>query len=171
MFRRSGKDTAPAAQAEPESVWSNDRALRIGRQWHKLLERAMDRDEDSCERHWEAWLEDLPDLDAVAARAKLAALRNHAEYGFLFRPGGAAELPFITTGGRAARGRIDRLVQTGDAWWIVDYKTRLDWDDPQQKAHYEAQMQAYAAALRPIAGSLAVRAVLADIATGAVLPP
>lgn len=151
---------------ETDAVWSNDRALSIGRQWHKLLERAI----DSTEENWEAWTEDLPDINIQVAKERLSALRRHEEYAFLFTPGGAAEIGFVTLSDKIERGRIDRIVKTPDALWIIDYKTRLDLSAPAQKEAYEAQMRFYARALAPIAKNLKIRVALVDIAQGRVLP-
>lgn len=153
---------------EKEEIWSTDRALSIGRQWHKLLERAID--SEDWDSHWESWIEDLPDLEPVRSKERLSALRHHQEFGFLFQPGGAAEVAFITSGISLGRGRIDRLVKTDEFLWILDYKTRLDQDDPVQKGQYTAQLQGYAAALASIAGNLILRVALVDISRGQVTP-
>ncbi|HEX6363076.1 MAG TPA: PD-(D/E)XK nuclease family protein, partial [Albitalea sp.] len=51
--------------------------------------------------------------------------------------------------------RIDRLVQLGDEWWVLDYKLR---HAPQELAPYRAQLAAYRAAVQRLQPGGRVRA-------------
>lgn len=167
--------TMPAWQTDEEDAapveMDNDggKARAIGRQWHKLLERAIDRSDEEWAARMADWLDDLPDIEIDKATQRLQALRNHGAYGFLFQPGGAAEVPFITRGELPIRGRIDRLVQTDDAVWIIDYKTRLDPANAVRLEAYRLQLAGYKAALEPIALGKPVKTLLVDVAESRVL--
>lgn len=152
-----------------ESGVNDNRARVIGRQWHKLLERAIDRSDEDWSAHLVEWMDDLPDIGEDIARGRLHALRGHSEYGFLFQPGGAAEVPFITRAETIIRGRIDRLVVRDDALWIIDYKTRLNPGNAARMEAYQQQLAGYRAALAPLTNGKPVRTLLVDIAEARII--
>jgi ATP-dependent helicase/nuclease subunit A len=104
---------------------------------------------------------DEAEQDAIA-RETLAVL-EHEDFAALFGPGSRAEVPVVgLIGGRALNGRIDRLVVTGDAVLIVDYKTNRP---PPTEAvdvspAYIEQLAAYRAALERIYPTRRVRTLL-----------
>jgi ATP-dependent helicase/nuclease subunit A len=131
-------------------------------------------------------LQSLPDLAPAARRAaaerflglpvhglrpaerqalieETLAILDHAEFAPLFAPGSQAEVPVVgLLGGRALAGRIDRLVVTGEAVLIVDYKTLRP--PPREEAEvppaYLDQLAAYRAAIAAIYPGRAVRCAL-----------
>jgi len=106
------------------------------------------------------------DLDPVEqdqiARETLAVL-HHPEFAPLFGPGSRAEVPVVgLIDGKALSGRIDRLVVTGDAVLIIDYKTNRPppLDAADVAPAYREQLAAYRTALERIYPGKTVRTVL-----------
>jgi ATP-dependent helicase/nuclease subunit A len=96
------------------------------------------------------------------ARETLAVLR-HPDFAALFGPGSRAEVPVVgLIDGKALSGRIDRLVVTGDAVMIIDYKTNRPppLDAADVAPAYRDQLAAYRAALERIYPGKPVRTVL-----------
>ena len=138
----AGSDT-PSHRADAGMAW--------GTLIHGLLEHAM--------RHKSATRDDLrrlamwltveePQLRAVIDEALETVERlSGAEFWQLAkRHNRSVETPFfvLEPGNRLTNGVIDLLFQTDKGWQVVDYKT----DVPSGKRSYEAQLEAYRAALR-----------------------
>ena len=62
-----------------------------------------------------------------------------------FFTGGAAELEIVAADGELMR--IDRLVETDDTIWVIDFKWRVT---EAERVRYEAQLRRYAEVLRNI---------------------
>jgi ATP-dependent exoDNAse (exonuclease V) beta subunit len=73
------------------------------------------------------------------------------------------ELPFATA---EMEGKIDLLFREGARWTLVDYKT----DARPEAEKYRAQMQAYVAALKQVAGVTVNDVLLFFVRTGEVKP-
>ena len=111
-----------------------------------------------------SWVIDLPDIKPDIAMNKLLSLRNHNEYGHLFDANGAVEVPFITKNNdETTRGRVDRLVETKDAFWIIDYKTTLDPNNRVLLDKYKDQLKNYKIALEKLAQDKPIYTILVDI--------
>jgi ATP-dependent helicase/nuclease subunit A len=102
-----------------------------------------------------------------AERAEIAretlALFEHPEFARAWAGEGLAEAAIVArVGGRALSGRIDRVVVSSDAVYVLDYKTnrpppaRLE-DVPET---YVKQLAAYRAALAPLYPGRTIRAAL-----------
>ena len=151
---RLGEDDAPQRPASAGRAV----AIRRGILLHALIERlpnvAADRRLSAANR----WLEVQAPEFAATERTKMAAeacqILENADWAAIFDAGSRAEVPFsaVIEGGIVVAGTVDRLLVTGDAVLVVDYKTGA-----QVPAHAEAvapaylrQMAAYAAALAVI---------------------
>jgi ATP-dependent exoDNAse (exonuclease V) beta subunit len=85
-----------------------------------------------------------PAWDATTCRAAVAEAMGVMEaLGWVFGPGSSAEVGVALDRGL---GRIDRLVRTAEALWILDFKTEAQQPEGVPAA-YRAQLLAYAAAL------------------------
>jgi ATP-dependent exoDNAse (exonuclease V) beta subunit len=90
-------------------------------------------------------------LDTVAriARAEFWQLAQRHEH--------SVESPFVVSeSGRLTNGLIDLLFRSGDGWRVLDYKTDVELDGKK----YEAQLEAYRAALRKVGCEVAGSAVV-----------
>ncbi|MBI1339834.1 double-strand break repair helicase AddA [bacterium] len=143
---------------------------------HRLLETLPDLPPDARPDAARAWLAARDDLDDAArediAAAALGVLYDR-RFAALFNAPGRAEAPIIggadpgqaegaSPGGGLMFGRVDRLVVTDDAVWIVDFKSDLDppADATGVAAPYIAQMAAYRSILRQTWTDRPVRALL-----------
>lgn len=157
-------DDAEETTEETEDLSHISKVLSIGLQWHKLLERAMIEDSNQWDQSIPSWVIDLPDIKPDIAMNKLLSLRNHNEYGHLFDANGAVEVPFITKNNdETTRGRVDRLVETKDAFWIIDYKTTLDPNNSVLLDKYKDQLKNYKIALEKLAQDKPIYTILVDI--------
>ena len=68
------------------------------------------------------------------------------------------EVAYVTAAGEVRR--IDRLVELTDEIWVLDYKTGEPPTEIELMAQYDAQMEAYRAAVSSIAPTKTVKAVL-----------
>ncbi len=123
-------------------------AIRMGKAWHALLERATEVDASSRPERVET---DFA-LDQGQVREVIEAAQRVTASAALkrfFAPGVAAwnELELVDPSGESLR--IDRLVELSDSIWILDYK----WQCTQsEREGYERQLARYAAvvaSLRP----------------------
>jgi len=105
-------------------------------------------------------------LDEGAQAAMLRetlAVMDHPDFAALFGPGSAAEVPVVgLVKGRALSGQIDRLLVTGDAVLIVDYKTLrpVPRNEDEVPAAYLDQLAAYRAAIAAIYPDKEIRCAL-----------
>ena len=108
--------------------------------------------------------------DAAGLPDKARAMVERALQSGLLRRAQAAdevyrELPFtVPTPAGLMEGKIDLLFREGGRWVLVDYKT----DAQPEPSRYRAQMQAYTAALRQVAGIAVAEVLLFFVATGTV---
>lgn len=138
-----------------------------GRIVHTLLQYLPDLPAEARERAARAWLA-RPALGlGDDAQAEIAAetLKIMAEPAFaaLFGPGSRAEVPLAATVGEdVIAGRIDRLVVSGGAVLVIDYKTGrpVPATAGEVPAVYVRQMALYRAALRRIYPGRDIRAAL-----------
>jgi ATP-dependent helicase/nuclease subunit A len=116
-----------------------------------------------------------PDAAAVAARAGLThevadelleivhSVRGHPALARFFDPAqfvrASNELEIISDG---LVLRADRVVEFGDAVWVLDYKARVT---AEELPEYRRQIGGYREALLAIHAGRAVRAALIDIAS------
>ena len=163
---------APSVLA-PHALLEDGRFLR-GTLTHALLEHLPAVGRDSRKAVAAALLASrAPDLDANIRSqiiAETLAVLEHPELSALFGPDSRAEVPIVATlprpdGARPPRrltGKIDRLVHTGSAVLIVDYKTNRP--PPRVVAEvadaYLLQLAAYRLAVAAIFPGLQIRAAL-----------
>jgi ATP-dependent helicase/nuclease subunit A len=135
---------------------SESDAIRMGKAWHALLERAGQAD-------WMVqpeWIGSEFGLDLSQAREVIEAARRVAESAALagfFGPDVPAwsELELIEASGASLR--IDRLIELSDAIWILDYKWRCT---PSERNAYERQLARYAAVVSSLQPGRRIRAAL-----------
>jgi ATP-dependent helicase/nuclease subunit A len=100
----------------------------------------------------------------AAIAARVAAVMDAPELSALFGPGSRGEVSLAGTlrrpgrADQAYRGRLDRMLVTGEAVLIVDFK--LGPAPSRPSCEHVAQLALYRAALRPLYPSLPVRAAL-----------
>jgi ATP-dependent helicase/nuclease subunit A len=131
-------------------------AIRMGKAWHWLLERATEAD-------WVPRPERIGvdfALDREQVREVIEAARRVTASPALecfFGPQVAAwnELELIDASGDSLR--IDRLVELSDSIWILDYKWRCT---PPEREGYERQLARYAAAVASLRPGRRIRAAL-----------
>ena len=159
----SAQAGAPARSPEARESFG----LKRGRLIHTLLQWLPEVAPAERRMAGRAWLAGTgtglePSAQAALLDEVLAVL-DHPEHAALFGPGSLAEVPVGgLIGERLLSAQVDRLVVTGEAVTIVDYKT--DRPAPSRPeavpARYLAQMAAYRAALRLIYPGTAVRCAL-----------
>jgi ATP-dependent helicase/nuclease subunit A len=163
--RPSLEEPAPAA---PLGDAARDRRrFQRGLLIHRLMQTLPDLPPDAAEAAARRYLarasHDLePELQDQIARETLVVLRD-PRFGALFGPDSRAEVPIVgLVDGRALSARVDRLVVSADAVWVVDYKTNRP--PPQDAAGvapaYIAQLAAYRAALHQIYPGRRIRTLL-----------
>jgi ATP-dependent helicase/nuclease subunit A len=116
-----------------ESVADRRRALARGRIVHRLMQSLPDippaSRKDAIARYLKSNAADLLAAEQEQIATQLLTILNDLVFAELFAPGSRAEVPIV---GRIARpgaapiavsGQVDRLVVTGDAVLIADYKT------------------------------------------------
>ena len=131
-------------------------AIRVGKAWHALLQRASEPD-------WEPQAQRIGadfSLSQAQVREVFEAARRvtgSAQLALFFGPSVAAwnELELVDASGESLR--IDRLVELDDAIWILDYKWRcLD----SEREGYRRQLARYAAAVGSLRPARPVRTAL-----------
>jgi ATP-dependent helicase/nuclease subunit A len=166
------KPLVPSREGEaPDSAsplaGSRATALKRGVLVHRLLQTLPDLPAASRAAAAERFLARPGHLLDPAERAEIAretlALFEHPEFARAWAGEGLAEAAIVArVGGRALSGRIDRVVVSSDAVYVLDYKTnrpppaRLE-DVPET---YVKQLAAYRAALAPLYPGRTIRAAL-----------
>lgn len=158
----AGEDRAADPPLAPEAA---KLAARRGSLIHRLLERLPDVPHDAREAAAASWLNrqagELPDDARAEMLASALSVLDHPEFAAIFAADALAEVPLAATvGGIVVAGTADRLLVTGDAVLVVDFKTTRR--PPQSAAAIPSatlrQMAAYVAALEAIYPGRAVRA-------------
>ena len=141
--------------------------LLRGRLVHRLLQSLPDLPPEArgpaARRFLALPVHGLDPVQQEALAAETLAVLEHQDFAPLFAPGSKAEVPVVALlGGKALSGQIDRLVVTGDAVMIVDYKTLRPppRDEAQIPDAYLDQLSAYRAAIAAIYPGRAVRCAL-----------
>ena len=125
----TGGRLAAAAQSEGQ---------RLGLAWHALLEQGEAANIEAIARTNEL-------TSAQRAKVADAAARVRRRLPQFFSGKALAELELVAADGELLR--VDRLVEFGDALWIIDFKWRVT---DAERAPYEAQVRRYAEVLRAI---------------------
>jgi len=131
-------------------------AIRMGKAWHALLERAAQSEgAPSSERIGSEFA-----LGEVQVREVIEAAQRVTRSPALQRFFGASvaawsELELIDAAGASLR--IDRLVELGEAVWILDYKWRCT---DSEREGYERQLARYAAVVASLLPGRAIRTAL-----------
>ncbi len=136
----------PTGRRVPELPESE--AQRLGRAWHALLEMGDRADVQAIAR-----AHGLTREQATAAAAAAARVREKLPH--LFADEAQAEIELVAADGELLR--IDRLVESADALWIIDFKWRVG---PSERPQYEAQVRRYAQVLRAVREDKPVRLAL-----------
>lgn len=125
-------------------------AQRLGRAWHALLELGAEADAATVARQHGLTQTQLDE-------ALTAAQHVRTRLPQFFEVGAQAEIELVSADGELLR--LDRLIETAEAWWIVDFK----WSIPQElRANYEAQVRRYGAVLSRLRQEKPVRLGLID---------
>ena len=142
------------AKAMPGDAGLDEDAAKLrGSRIHLLLELlpgVAQADHDTACRNI---LPDCPDPDRAALLAEACAVLSDPELARVFAPGTLAEVPITATvRGRRIHGIIDRLILTGDAVQVIDFKTNATVPDRPEDVPdgLLRQMGAYAEALAQI---------------------
>ncbi|MBA4747165.1 MAG: double-strand break repair helicase AddA [Sphingopyxis sp.] len=143
-------------------------AIRRGTLLHSLIERLPQLAPERRLAAAERWLAAQDAAIAAPERAAMAAeaceVLAHPDWLPLFGPRSLAEAPFsaVIEGGLVVAGTVDRLLVTGDAVLVVDYKTGAQVPARAEDVApaYLRQMSAYAAALAAIFPGRRVAAAL-----------
>ena len=147
------------------------KALERGRLVHRLMQSLPDIPPERRKEAADRFLaKAAPNFDA-AARAEIArqvlAILDDQSFAEIFAPGSRAEVPIVGRIARAGRravavaGQVDRLVVSGDAVLIADYKSdRIVPDRLDDVQAYVAQLALYRAVLTRIYPGKIVRAAL-----------
>ncbi len=136
----------PTGLRRPEEPDSE--AMRLGRAWHALLEQGEAANVETIRRAFAL-------TRAQAEQAAASATLVRARLPQFFTAAAQAELELVAADGELLR--VDRLAETHDALWIIDFKWRLL---PSERAQYEAQVRHYAEVLRAIRNDKPVRLAL-----------
>jgi ATP-dependent exoDNAse (exonuclease V) beta subunit len=145
----------PCATGTPRMVLADD-PVRLGRAWHAVLEQASgiaqlaQLDRDAIARRFE--LDAAQVTQVFEAAARVLAAPHLARF---FTAPGDAELEVVDGAGELLR--IDRLVDSGDAFWVVDFKWRVT---AAERATYARQVERYCGVVRSIHPARTVRGVL-----------
>jgi len=161
-----GRAAHPAA-----STADRQKALQRGRIVHRLLQALPDIAQPSrasaAERYLAGAAKDFSATEQAAIAGQVCAVLDAEDFAALFAPGSRPEVPIVGWIARsgaqpvAVAGQVDRLIVTGDAVLIADYKTdsvvprRLDDVEP-----YVVQLALYRAVLARLFPGKAVRAAL-----------
>jgi ATP-dependent helicase/nuclease subunit A len=134
-------------------------AIRMGKAWHALLERATEADWVPPERIGSDFALDQDQVREVLEAARRVTVSPALERFFAPAVAGWNELELIDASGDSLR--IDRLVELPESIWILDYKWRCT---ASERAGYERQLARYAAAVASVRPGCTIRTalVLAD---------
>jgi ATP-dependent helicase/nuclease subunit A len=136
-------------------------AMKRGELIHNVIETltktSVDRWDAVMARFKDEGLKDegLSDVDLQ----KIHDMAHHPDFAFLFKARGQgvhnawSEIELLHDGKLL---RIDRLIETDDAFWIVDFKT----GEQRNVQAYKEQLVGYKAAIAPMAGTKRVRTYL-----------
>jgi ATP-dependent helicase/nuclease subunit A len=165
---------APSERAARGSAWETAEAADRGSAIHLLLQRLSQgmTDEETLWSEVRARLDTAParedfrrwlaDARAVLAQPELARFFDAARYARAWN-----EVPVAADGVTAV---IDRLVDDGEALWVIDYKTHTRPDAAALAQRYRAQLAAYVEAVRGIWPGRPVRGGLVLTATRTWVP-
>jgi ATP-dependent helicase/nuclease subunit A len=160
--RAAADFVAPSAAAGAERQAALARGVMVHRLMQSLPDVPLERRPEAIRRYL-ARRKQLGEAERDAVAKQVAAVLADARFAPLFAPGSRAEVPIVgRVGQRAVSGVVDRLVVTGDAVLIADYKTnrpaprKLDDVPPA----YLAQLALYRAVLGMLYPDRPVRAVL-----------
>jgi ATP-dependent helicase/nuclease subunit A len=144
---RALRDFLPAPLPTGERTVGDEdsAAMRLGRAWHALLEQ-----EEGVPLEIIARAHALTSDQAELAFAAAARVRSTLPQ--LFAGNGEAEIELVAEDGELLR--VDRLVESDDALWIIDFKWRVT---ETERPLYEAQVRRYAQVLRGIRTDKPVR--------------
>jgi ATP-dependent helicase/nuclease subunit A len=142
-------------------------AFLRGQLVHRLLQSlpgmARDKREAAARRFLARPIHALAGTQQEAILRETLAVLDHPDFAVLFSPDSAAEVPVVgLVNGRALSGQIDRLVVTGDAVVIVDYKTMrpVPRGEAEIPRAYLDQLAAYEAAVSAVYPGKPVRCAL-----------
>ncbi|MCX8005291.1 MAG: ATP-dependent exonuclease, partial [Burkholderiaceae bacterium] len=141
----------PTPVGERRCAEADTEAVRLGRAWHELLERGEQADLDRIARRHRLTRQQARQAAQAAARVRAALPQFFAQ--------GAAEVDLMDDTG--AMMRADRIVEDGDALWVLDFKWRVE---DTERAAYEAQLRRYAHLLQTVYATRRVRAALVTAA-------
>jgi ATP-dependent helicase/nuclease subunit A len=157
----------------PQGAAAIDRqkALQRGRLAHRLLQALpdipADRRSEAAERYLANAAKDFSPAERAEIAAQIFAILDSSHFVEVFAAGSRPEVPIVgrIAGKDAApievAGQVDRLIVTGDAVLIADYKT--DSVVPKglgEVAPYVAQLALYRAVLAPLYPGKTIRAAL-----------
>ena len=169
---RPPRPLAPSAiAADEESSPPPSEAMRAAAQrgtWiHQLLERLPSVDPALRAAAADRWLERSAGLSSPAARREIVeqvcGIIADSRFSALFGEGSLGEAPLAATlgDGRVIAGTVDRLLVEEDRILVIDFKTgRVPPSDDAVPGAHQAQMRAYADALRIIFPGRKIRAAL-----------
>ena len=159
-------DITPAATSPLKG--RDEYRFRRGNVTHKLLEilprLAPDQQKSAAQRFVERFASDLPEDVRTNIVSETLTILEDTAFKEIFSPQARAEVPINARleNGQIMSGQVDRLLITDTHILIIDYKTNRPppTDAKDIPAIYQAQMQAYADALRKIYPGREVRAAL-----------
>ena len=160
-----GRIAYPAAAAA-----DRQKALERGRIVHRLMQSLPDippaRRQDAL-AHYLAAAGDFATAEAAEIARQVFAILDEPRFADVFAPGSRPEVPIVgriaSPGGEPVEiaGQVDRLIVTGDAVLIADYKTdRVVPRELGEVAPYVTQLALYRAVLARLYPEKAVRAAL-----------
>jgi ATP-dependent helicase/nuclease subunit A len=176
--RPAPKEARPPQPLAPSAIAVDDEAVpppsetmraaaRRGVLIHQLLERLPPVPDSTRYAAALRWLERSGGVSAPAERDELAelvcGLLADPRFSDLFGPQSLGEAPLAATlpDGRVIAGTVDRLLIGDEEIQVIDFKTgRVPAEQAQIPASHQAQMSAYAEALRVIFPGRTVRAAL-----------
>ena len=148
----------PTGQLKPQDAGGH--GVEYGLAFHRLMERlatAGAADADALARELELPRSDVEVLlrqaKEMLARPDLTAYFDPAQYVRALN-----EVPYVDASGELRR--IDRLVETKEAVWVLDYKTGVAPDGGRLMADYEAQILSYCHAVAKLYPGRQVRGLL-----------
>jgi ATP-dependent helicase/nuclease subunit A len=166
-----------AAGGKKGAKADGSKAIRRGLLVHDLLQTLPELDparrRDAANKFLARKVHGLTKAEQAALARETLKVLGHGEFAPIFGPGSKAEVPVSACiDGRVIVGRIDRLIVTDEAVWIVDYKTgrRMPERAADTPPAYLRQMAAYRAVLERVYPGRAVRCALLWTDVPALIP-